>query len=67
MLKAPDDHNLDYMHKESGKKYLVKRVTSLHYRIFDPETGSVAPITKFRLMKNFRSCAVKKMMKKRAG
>lgn len=52
-----DGYNLIYYHKETGKKYEVKRVTRLDYRIRDPEdeTKTSLALSAWALSRSFRA------------
>lgn len=47
--------NLVYYHRESGEKYLVKKVSRHDCIILDLETKTKLPVSLFYLEKNFKA------------
>lgn len=54
-MEENKDFNLVFYHKETGKKYLGKRITKHDYRIMDPETKVKLPISRHALDKSFKA------------
>lgn len=60
MRTAPPGYHLVYLQKGTGKEFFGKRITDHDLKIFDPETGEIEEITRFKLNKHYKSSAQNK-------
>lgn len=50
-------YDLIYFCKQTGEKFLVKRIMRTNYRIMNPDSGTSKEISYYMLRKKFTPCA----------
>lgn len=62
-FEAPPGYELIFLDKVTSKQFFVKRITDHDLKIFDPETGAIEPISRFKLNKKFKSSVLNKKLR----